>query len=426
MTVTVFGLGFVGLTTALGLAHIGHKVYGLEANAARLALLRRGKLPFHEPYMADELMKYLSCGGLDLSASVENAVQKSDIIFYCVGTPYGENGAADLTALFRAIDQTLSAIHDTKRRVLVTKSTIPPSTTSERIHPYVMQNMPEGCEVCTANNPEFLREGYCWQDFMEADRIVIGCDSKWGREMLTELYAPMQIPTYCVTPSTGEFIKYLSNTLLATLISYSNEMAQAGETIGGIQIADAFRILHMDKRWKNGAMASYAYPGCGYGGYCLPKDTCAFLAQAGQCGLTLPILSAVIDTNDKRPHEIARHIVTGLDMQQPIGIAGLAFKPGSDDVRESPAHRIIRQLKGLGYENIYVYDPLAIAAFQRTYPTLNLTYCASLEELCKRADRIAITTAWPEFVTLERWTGGQVVDCRYMLYGNFLDQGENL
>lgn len=417
MTVTVFGLGFVGLTTALGLAHIGHKVYGLEASPARRDLLLAGTLPFYEPYMGDELKAQLHSGSFDLTASVETAVRSSDIVFYCVGTPYGQEGTADLTALFCAVNQTLCAVCDEKRRVLVTKSTIPPATTAEHIRPYVAANAPDGAQICVANNPEFLREGHCWRDFMEADRIVIGCDSEWGRDMLNELYAPMKIPTYCVSPSTGEFIKYLSNTLLATLISYSNEMALAGEMIGDIQVADAFRILHMDKRWKSGGMASYAYPGCGYGGYCLPKDTCAFLAQARQRGIELPILSAVIETNEKRSAEIARRIAAGLDKEHAIGIAGLAFKPGSDDVRESPAYQIICQLQKMGHENIFAYDPLAMKAFQQTNTDLRLHYCASLDELCTCTDHIAITTAWPEFLELEQWTGGQVIDCRYMLGG---------
>lgn len=418
MTVTVFGLGFAGLTTALGLAHLGHKVYGIEADANRLKMLQAGTLPFHEPGLGEELKTQLVRRQFILTAPVEQAVQDSEIIFYCVGTPYGKDGAADLTALFGAVTQTLAVIHDSSFRVLVTKSTIPPSTTERRILPFVLEHLPQGAKLCVANNPEFLREGHCWQDFMEADRIVIGCAEEAGRQKLMELYEPFETPIYCVTPSTGEFIKYLSNTLLATLISYSNEMAQAAQAIGGIETAQAFRILHMDKRWKNGGMASYAYPGCGYGGYCLPKDTCAFRAQARKSGFEPTILNSVIETNEHRPEEIAKWISQDLDKKQPIGIAGLAFKPGSDDVRESPARRIIQQLQEMGFQNILAYDPIAMEQFRQVFPALNLICCESLEELCTRSKRIAITTAWPEFAALEQWTGGQVVDCRYMLRGN--------
>lgn len=423
MTVTVFGLGFVGLTTALGLAHMGHQVYGIEINSVRRDTLLSKALPFYEPYMEDELHAQLASGKFCLTASVEQAVGKSEAIFYCVGTPYGKEGAADLTFLFRAIDQTLEAIHDDAFRVLVTKSTIPPSTTEQRIAPYVAANAPSCTDICVANNPEFLREGCCWKDFMEADRIVIGCNDVRGRELLRTLYAPLNAPAFCVSPSTAEFIKYLSNSLLATLISYSNEMAQVGETIGGIQIADAFRILHMDKRWKNGGIASYAYPGYGYGGYCLPKDTCALRAQARQHGMEPAILNMVIQTNEERPRTMAQQITAGADKEQMIGIAGLAFKPNSDDVRESPAYRIICHLNEIGYHHIAAYDPIASTAFQRTYPELKITYCGDLDELCRQSTRIAIATAWPEFIALEKWSGGQVVDCRYMLWKDCPNQG---
>lgn len=417
MIITVFGLGFVGLTTALGLVHIGHKVYGLEASSGRKNCLLEGKLPFQEPYMDEVLREQLSSGNLILSAPAEIAIQESDIVFYCVGTPYGQGGAADLTALFQAVDQTLSAIHDAKPRVLVTKSTIPPSTTTDRIYPYVTAKVSHGAQICVANNPEFLREGHCWQDFIEADRIVLGCDVEWGRDMLRKLYAPMQIPVCYVSPSTSEFIKYLSNALLATLISYSNEMAQIGETIRDIQVVDAFRILHMDKRWKSGEMASYAYPGCGYGGYCLPKDTNALLSAAREHGVEPAILCSVIQTNDERPITVSKKIAAGLEREQAIGIAGLAFKPGSDDVRESPARKIIDRLKELGCENILAYDPVAMEQFQLANPDLDISYCASLDALCKKSDRIAIITAWPEFSSLAAWQGGEVIDCRYMLRG---------
>ncbi len=415
MTVAVFGLGFVGLTTALGLAHIGHRVYGVEVDPDRRRLLQEGKIPFHEPYLREQLEASRSAGKFMAAESVDEAVAESEIIFYCVGTPYGPGGEADLTYLFRAIDQTLAAIHDTRNRVLVTKSTIPPSTTKERIIPYVESNAPEDAQLCVANNPEFLREGFCWEDFIGADRIVIGCDSEWGRERLYALYEPLNVPICLVSPSTGEFIKYLSNSLLATLISFSNEMAQIGETVGNIQIAEAFRVLHMDKRWKQGSMASYAYPGCGYGGYCLPKDTSALRALSRRYGVEPAILDAVIKTNEARLGKIAVKIASNLRTEQVIGIAGLAFKPGSDDVRESSAKYIVEGLIAMGYHRLLAYDPLAANSFQKAYPELELRYCKDLDELCAEADCIAIMTAWPEFKRLAQWNGGRVIDCRYML-----------
>ena len=248
MNVTVFGLGFVGLTTALSFAHLGYKVYGVDVDEARKKLLRGGKLPFLEPHMDEVLNTHLD-KNFFVTDDIKAAVIDSEIIYYCVGTPYGMDGNADLKYLFAAIDTTIDAVADDKFRVLVTKSTIPPSTTAEKIMPYVKTKCGDK-NFAVANNPEFLREGHCWEDFLGADRIVIGTDDERARALLTKLYAPLNAPIKCVTPSTGEFIKYLSNTLLATLISFSNEMAHIADTIGGIDVAEAFRILHMDKRWS--------------------------------------------------------------------------------------------------------------------------------------------------------------------------------
>ena len=262
--VTVFGLGFVGLTTALGFAHMGYQVYGIDVDERRKATLRNGQLPFLEPKMDEVLRAHLGKNFI-ITDDVKKAITESEYIYYCVGTPYGKEGSADLTYLFSAIDTTIDAIEDEKFRVLVTKSTIPPSTTAEKILPYVKSKGEKAVNLGVANNPEFLREGHCWDDFIGADRIVLGCNDERSKEMLIRLYEPMNIPIFPVSHSTGEFIKYLSNTLLATLISYSNEMAEVADTIGGIDIADAFHILHMDKRWNDCNMTSYVYPGCGYG-----------------------------------------------------------------------------------------------------------------------------------------------------------------
>ncbi len=412
--VTVFGLGFVGLTTALGFAHLGCKVYGVDVDAERKKILRAGKLPFLEPHMDKVLAEHLN-KNFFVTDDVAAAVADSEIIYYCVGTPYGADGSADLKFLFSAVDMTIDAVADEKFRVLVTKSTIPPSTTSEKIIPYVAEKTGGSKNFAVANNPEFLREGHCWEDFIGADRIVIGCDNERAREMLVKLYAPMNIPIKCVTPSTGEFIKYLSNTLLATLISFSNEMAQVADTIGGIEVAEAFRILHMDKRWNGCNMTSYVYPGCGYGGYCLPKDTNAMFAQSKTKGFEPQILKNVIATNDQRPKNIARQIVKNLSANATIGILGLSFKPLSDDVRDTPALHIIQEILAAGYEKIVAYDPAANEEFARRYPNLPVKILQSAREVYDAADVLAIVTAWEEFRGVPSFGGKKIVDCRYML-----------
>ena len=412
--VTVFGLGFVGLTTALGFAHLGYGVYGVDVDEERKEKLRKGEIPFLEPGMEEALQKHLD-RNFHVTEDIPSAIAKSDCIFYCVGTPYGKDGSADLSYLFSAIDTTLEAIRDEKFRVMVTKSTIPPSTTAEKILPYVREKKKPFQQVGIANNPEFLREGHCWEDFLGADRIVLGVSEDRSRKVLTELYRPMGIPIKCVTPTTGEFIKYLSNTLLATMVSYSNEMAQLADTIGDIQTAEAFRILHMDKRWGGCAMTSYVYPGCGYGGYCLPKDTNALLAQARAKGSELPILREVIATNDRRAETVAKNIVKGRPQGTAIGILGLSFKPGSDDVRDTPAARILHALQDMGYRNLCAYDPEAMEEFARHYPDIRLRCMESAEEVYQAADVLAIVTAWEEFRSVKELGSKPVVDCRYML-----------
>ena len=414
--VTVVGLGFVGLTTALGFAHLGYDVYGIDIDENRKKMLNEGKLPFLEPYMDEILNEHLN-RNFFVTDDVEKAIANSEFVFYCVGTPYGKQGEADLTYLFSAIDQTVNVIRDNKFRVLVTKSTIPPATTSEKILPYVKAKGSIAQNLGVANNPEFLREGHCWKDFIEADRIVIGCNDEKSKQMLTELYQPMNIPILSVSHNTGEFIKYLSNSMLATLISYSNEMAQIADAIGGIEIAEAFKIFHMDKRWNDCNMTSYVYPGCGYGGYCLPKDTCALYSQANAKGFDPQILKNVIQTNDRMPEIVAKKICRGLEKTQPVGILGLSFKPNSDDVRDTPAVKIIRQLIELGYTDIYVYDPVAQEEFKKRYANLAVKYCSDAHQVYKNSDVIAIVTAWDEFKDMIVLQSGEkpIIDCRYML-----------
>lgn len=418
MVITVFGLGFVGLTTSLGFAEYGHTVYGVEISEGRQDTIRQGKLPFLEPGLDEALTRHLNKRFLPIGIEgLEEAVRQSDCVYYCVGTPYGKDGQADLTYLFGAIEQTLAERPQDRYQVLVVKSTIPPSTTSQKIIPFIEEKgLKVGTDLGVANNPEFLREGHCWDDFMNADRIVLGVSDDRSANMLRQVYATVKEPVFCVSLNTGEFIKYLSNTLLATLISYSNEMSIVADTIGGIDTAEAFRILHMDKRWGGATMASYVYPGCGYGGYCLPKDTNALYAVTRTAGFDAQILHHVIDTNDHMPSFIAQKIIRaiGNDKEQRIGILGLSFKPGSDDVRDTPSAKIIKALMDAGYKNICGYDPVAIDEFKKYYP-LPIDYVTSYADILGQAQSLVITTAWPEFADVRERTDKPVVDCRYML-----------
>ena len=245
---------------------------------------------------------------------------------------------------------------------------------------------------------------------------MLGVSDARSEEVLRKLYSKEAAPVCCVSLNTGEFIKYLSNTSLACLISYANEMSMAADAIGGIDVANAFRILHMDKRWQTGSIRAYFYPGCGYGGYCLPKDTNAFYARAKDHGFDGQILKQVIHLNDEMAEVTARRIMqaAGENRDVCIGILGLSFNPGSDDVRDTPSAKIIQALNKTGYQNITAYDPVAAEEFQKQY-SLACRYVDSYEDLLEQAETVAITTAWPQFADVKTRTNAPVVDCRYML-----------
>jgi UDPglucose 6-dehydrogenase len=418
MVITVIGLGFVGLTTALGFSEYGHTVYGVEVNDERLKTIQSGKLPFLEPGLDLALKRHLNKQFFPISLSgLSEALLKSECVYYCVGTPYGKDGQADLTFLLSAIDQTLDRLKDDLFRVLVIKSTIPPSTCTKKIIPYLNnKGIKVGERFGLANNPEFLREGHCWDDFIRADRIVFGASDDKSESVVRKIYEKTNIPIFCVSLNTGEFIKYLSNTLLATLISYSNEMSVVADTIGDIEVAKAFQILHMDKRWGGCDMASYVYPGCGYGGYCLPKDTNALYAITKTKGFDAKILKNVINTNNDMPKYIVQRIIHAVGGNKNIRIAilGLSFKPGSDDVRDAPSAKIISQLMESGYMNICVYDPVANEEFASHYD-FNVLYYSDYEKLLHDADAFVIATAWSIFKDIPSRTNKTIVDCRYML-----------
>lgn len=415
-SVSVFGLGFVGLTTALAFAEKNYTVYGFDIDKKRTSQLKAGQLPFLELGLDQALIRHIN-NKFIVTDNAEDAVKNSDFVFLCVGTPSGEGGEADLSYIFSAIEMFSSVLHDGKHRVLVIKSTVPPSTTSERVIPYLKKiGLSPGDMFSLANNPEFLREGKCWEDAMHADRIVCGVEDRKGEDMLRSLYSDFNAPFFNVSLNTGEFIKYLSNTLLATMISYSNEMSKIAEAIGNVQIKEAFEILHMDRRWGGSNMASYVFPGCGYGGYCLPKDTQAMYAASVTKGYEPMILKDVITINESMPEFMANKVMRVVNPSETLGILGLSFKPGSDDVRDSSSAKIIKLLLAAGYKNLIAYDPVANGAFDGQYHFSEVEYCESLQNICEKSDALVLITAWQEFAGIDKkYPGKPIIDCRYFL-----------
>lgn len=414
--VTVIGLGFVGLTTALGLCEFGNEVYGIDVCSSRINTINNGQIPFQEPGLNAALRKHLG-NNFTAGNDWKLAISKSQVVFYCVGTPYGENGEADLSQLYSAIDKTIDAIKDNQNRVLVIKSTVPPTTTADSVIPYIKKIYPEKLEyISVANNPEFLREGHCWEDFINADRIVVGSEDSYAKELINAVYKSSGIPMYNVNLNTAEFIKYLSNTSLACMISYANEMSLAADAIGDIDVTKAFRVLHTDKRWQDGTIRAYMYPGCGYGGYCLPKDTKAFDAMMSNMGFECNILKEVIALNDRMAAKTADRIASACATAvSTIGILGLAFNAGSDDIRDTSAAGIIACLNAQGFRNVLCYDPMVGSEFKKLYPDLICELSSSYELLIEQSDTIAIVTAWDMFKDISERTDKPVIDCRYML-----------
>jgi UDPglucose 6-dehydrogenase len=431
--IAVIGLGFVGLTTAVGLAEkTGRKVRGYDLDARKVAAIRGGELPFYEEGLGDALKRHIG-GTFVVEDDLGEVIRESEVVFFCVGTPCGEDGQADLGILKSAIDSCLRYVDGYK--TLVIKSTVPPSTSERVLKPLLeSRGLVVGDSIGLASNPEFLREGTCWQDFTEPDRVVIGCFDRKDEQRLKDVYAPFGAPVECVSPTTAEFIKYLSNTLLATMISYSNELSMIADAIGGIDVKTAFEVLHKDRRWlpdgggspSGGgagggvlapvAMSAYVYPGSGFGGYCLPKDTSALAAISESSGCDPLVLRAALETNRRiKLHIAAKVEKLAPDTSTPIGILGLSFKPNSDDVRDTPAKHLIEQLLADGYTDIVAYDPIATDVFKSHYG-LPIRYADTLDEVLESCDTLALVTAWDEFKGLkDKAPTKRIVDGRYVL-----------
>ena len=414
--ITVIGLGFVGLTTALGFSDKGYRVYGYDINEKKKDQLRKGEIPFYEPYLNGKLKQHLN-KGFTIVDDLQEAVINSQVIFLCVGTPSKADGSADLGYIFDAINSLTGYITKPEFKVLVVKSTIPPSTTSERIKPYLEQlGFKVGIDIGLTNNPEFLREGYAWEDFMNPDRIVIGQEDEKSGQIVETIYHPFNAPIYRVTLNTAEYIKYLSNTLLATLISFANEQSLIAKSIGEIDIKNAFKVLHLDRRWFGSPanMTSYAFPGCGFGGYCLPKDTMALVSQSLKNSYTPELLRSVLKVNETIKEFVVCDVVSKAEENEYIGILGLAFKPNSNDIRDTPAKAIIQGLLQKGYKNIIAYDPMANEEFKEAYG-LPIEYAPNLPSLLSRVDHVVIVTAWDEFIKNEESIKKKnVIDYRYI------------
>lgn len=416
MKVAVFGLGFVGLTTAVGFAKKGFEVCGYEIDKKKAQNLNEVKIPFYEKDL-DCALKDVLGKNLQIVSDIKEALKDAKIIFYCIGTPMSDDGSADLSFLLTALKDTAANISlCDKAPILIIKSTVPPSSCKEVFIPH-LQNLGLDAEkdFILANNPEFLREGFAYEDFMNPDRIVIGSKDSKSIKELELLYKPFNAPIHFVSLNSAEFIKYLSNTTLSLNISYANEMSMIAQNIGDIDIIKAFSILHEDKRFNTSpaGITSYLYPGMGFGGYCLPKDTLALYKKAKDAGYEAKILKDILAVNEEVINFYANKLKNELSQDENIGILGLSFKPQSDDVRDSKSATFIKKLLELGFRNIYAYDPIANEIFKNTYD-FKISYENSLESIKNKCKVLVLATAWDEFKTLLNDKDKKIYNLRYM------------
>lgn len=413
----VIGLGFVGLTTALGFSERGIETIGYDIDYSKLDLIKSEKVPFYEPGLKDALSRNLS-RNFSIAENIEQLIDDSEIIFICVGTPKGSDGSADLSQIKSVFNAILGRVKETDEKIVLIKSTVPPSTT-DKMQEYVYRINPNlKDKILIGMNPEFLREGHAWEDFIHPDRIVVGINChKEAQEKIKGIYKRFGKDIIFTNSRTAEFLKYLSNSLLSTLISFSNEMSIVAKKIGEIDVENAFKILHRDKRFSGNPanIVSYIYPGCGYGGYCLPKDTEAIAKLSIDLGFRPELLEGNLSMNSKIMDILLSDFINEhVDRSTKIGILGLSFKPDSDDIRETPAFQCIKLLLDKGYHDIRAYDPMAMTNFSHTYPGLNVKYVKRAENVINESQVIFILTAWKEFSELN-YSGKDVYNFRYML-----------
>lgn len=401
MRCTVFGTGYLGATHAAGMAELGHEVLGVDIDPGKIAKLSAGDIPFYEPGLAKVLRDNLSAGRLTFTTDYDLAVDFADVHFLGVGTPQkkGEYGA-DLRHVHSVIDELVPRL--SRPSVIVGKSTVPVGTAAE-LAQRVRGLVRDGVDVEIAWNPEFLREGFAVHDTLHPDRIVVGVqpDSTRAEGALRELYGSLLadgVPFLLTDLQTAELVKVSANAFLATKISFINaisEVCEAADADVGM-LADALGYdPRIGRRFLNA--------GLGFGGGCLPKDIRAFMARAGELGANhaLTFLREVDSINMRRRTrmvELATTACGGSLLGANIAVLGAAFKPESDDVRDSPALNVAGMLQ-LNGAAVNVFDPKAMENSQRLFPTLN--YATSALEACDRADAVLVLTEWREFVDLD-------------------------
>jgi len=412
MRITVIGTGYVGLVTGACFAKLGHTVTCVDIDEEKVRKINDGIPPIYEEGL-EEILK-ANKNRIKATADHRSAIMSSDVTFICVGTPSRKDGSIDLTFIKETVIQTATILKEMNRwHLVVVKSTVVPGTTQNFVLPLLEQHSGKhvGTDVGLAMNPEFLKEGVAIPDFLNPDRIVIGSTDSKSTATLKELYKVFTCPILVTNLSAAEMIKYASNTFLATKISFINEIGNLCKHLGidTYQVADG---MGLDRRIGRAFLDS----GIGYGGSCFPKDVNALLAWAKKNKENARITESARAVNNDQPLRLLRLLKKHIPKLRgkTIGILGLAFKPNTDDIRESRAIPIVQALLKEG-TTIKAYDPQAMPAFKKLYP--QLTYCSTAEEVLS-SDAILIATLWEEFTMLD-YRGKTVID------GRRLEQAKN-
>lgn len=388
MRIAVVGTGYVGLVTGACFADLGNAVICADVDRRKIDMLERGETPIFEPGLVEKVRINSRVGRLSFTDDVADAVKKSKIIFVAVGTPSGPNGEADLSQV-RAVAETVGEAMDGYRSV-VNKSTVPVGT-GDIVSHIIAEKSGGAYPYDVVSNPEFLREGSAIHDFMQPDRIVIGCSNAAAGEMVAELYAPLNAPIIITDVLSAEMIKYTSNAFLALKISFINEIANICERVG----ADVREVV--EGVTKDGRInPAFFGAGVGYGGSCFPKDTLALVDIAAKADYDFKILKAVVEVNAAQRDLFVEKIAARLGKLKgkKVAVWGLSFKPNTDDIRESPALDIIQKLVD-GGAVVTAYDPVAMDGAKEVLPGVG--YADDPYAAAEGADALAVVTDWNEF-----------------------------
>jgi UDPglucose 6-dehydrogenase len=397
MKITVVGTGYVGLVSGACFSEVGIEVVCVDIDQKKIDNLKNGIMPIYEPGLEEIVKRNFASGRLQFSTNLGDAIQGSQVAFIAVGTPPGEDGSADLKYVLAVADEIGRTMTD--YIVVATKSTVP-VTTGEKVRAAIkaaLEKRGSDLPFAVASNPEFLKEGAAVDDFMKPDRIVIGVDDEKAEEIMKRLYKPFQLNgdriIYMDIPS-AEMTKYAANAMLATKISFMNDIANLCELVG----ANANMVrkgIGSDPRIGT----RFIYPGVGYGGSCFPKDVKAIVKTGKKYGYDLRVLQAVEDVNDDQKHVLVKKVKKhfGDDLSgKTFTIWGLSFKPNTDDMRESPSIVIIDELIAAGAK-VKAYDPIAMKEAQHIYIGDKITYAKDSYDALVDADALLLVTEWSEF-----------------------------